>query len=82
MSILTRPASEPIPLLVPAREAARLLSISERKFWELVDAGQIPRIVIPGKGKERTFRYSIDDLRRWVEHNRQGVERDERLRAV
>lgn len=82
MTILTKPASEPTPLLVPAREAARLLSISERKFWELVDAGQIPRIVIPGKGKERTFRYAIDDLLKWVERNRQGVEGGERLRAV
>ena len=50
------------PLLVDKRGAARLLSISERKLWELTNRREIPHVRI---GK--SVRYAPADLREWVD---------------
>jgi excisionase family DNA binding protein len=55
------------PLLVDAREAARLLSISERTLWTLTDQGELPRVKIG-----RSVRYSVRDLERYIEGQRQA----------
>jgi excisionase family DNA binding protein len=49
-------------LLLNAREAAALLSISTRKLWALTASGEIPKVPVG-----RAVRYSIDDLREWIE---------------
>lgn len=56
-------------LLLTAKEAAYSLSISERKLWELTDDGRIPYIRI-----DRSVRYSVEDLARWIEEHRKGGE--------
>ncbi len=48
-------------LLVTARQAAKMLSVSERTLWGLSDAGEIPRVKIG-----RAVRYSVDDLKRYI----------------
>lgn len=50
------------PLLVTPREAAVLLSISERKLWELAAHGDIKRVKVG-----RSVRYELSELRRFVE---------------
>ena len=49
-------------LLVPPREAARLLSISPRKLWDLTAAAEIPCVRI-----ERSVRYSVSELQLWIQ---------------
>lgn len=64
----TKPA-----LLVDAREAARLLSVSTRKLWGMTfeeDGG--PKFVRCG----RLVRYAVDDLRQWIEANRSATHKD------
>ncbi len=55
----------PEPFLVDATEAARLLSISTRTLWTMTDRGEIPCVRIG-----RAMRYSVDDLRAWIERAR------------
>lgn len=52
----------PDPLLVTPREAARLLSVSERTLWSIAAAGEIPRVRIG-----RAVRYRVADLRAYVD---------------
>lgn len=65
MSLYRRHQSS--PLLVPQREAARLLSVSERTLFAMRERGEIacvrlgPRIL-----------YSTDDLLKWVERRKEG----------
>ncbi|QDV26661.1 helix-turn-helix domain-containing protein [Aureliella helgolandensis] len=62
------PASRrPPPLLVDSITAAATLAISPRKLWELAKRGDIPTVRI-----DRTVRYSIDDLRAYVDRQRAG----------
>ena len=49
------------PMLLTARQAARILSISERTLWSLTKHGQIPAVRIG-----RAVRYDPADLRRWI----------------
>lgn len=49
-------------LLVDAREAARMLSISTRTLWSLTDCGEIPCVRIG-----RSVRYSVEALRGWID---------------
>jgi hypothetical protein len=58
----TDPAT-PAPLAIRAMEAARLLSISERTLFALSQ----PRGPIPCIRLNRSVRYSVDALRRYVE---------------
>lgn len=59
----------PIPpaqrLQVRPREAAELLSISERELRRLTQQGEIPSI-----GRGRLRRYAVEDLREWQRRNR------------
>ena len=49
------------PMLLTARQAARILSISERTLWSLTKDRQIPAVRIG-----RAVRYDPGDLRRWI----------------
>ena len=53
------PAPEP-PLVSP-RQAARLLSVSERTLYAFTRNGTIPVVRLG-----RSVRYSLDDLREWI----------------
>lgn len=57
------------PLLVTAREAARMLSVSPRKLWAMTFE-QAPALPYVRCG--RLVRYSPADLRRWIDSQRQG----------
>jgi excisionase family DNA binding protein len=48
-------------LLVTPREAAKLLSISERTLYAFTKSGIVPVVRIG-----RSVRYSLDDLREWI----------------
>jgi excisionase family DNA binding protein len=50
------------PLLVKPPEAARLLSISARKLWQMTNCGELPCVRIGA-----AVRYSPADLEAWVE---------------
>jgi predicted DNA-binding transcriptional regulator AlpA len=51
------------PLLVTSRQAARLLSISEKTLWSLSSPrGPIPTVRVG----VRSVRYSVASLRDWV----------------
>lgn len=50
------------PILVNCREAARMLSISERTLWGLTASHEIPSLRIG-----RSVRYRVADLHNWVE---------------
>jgi excisionase family DNA binding protein len=54
------------PLLLTAREAARLLSISPRTLWTLTNRGELPAVRIG-----RAIRYDPVDLRHWIERQKQ-----------
>ena len=57
------------PLLVDARETAKLLGLSERTLWTYTDKGVIPSLKI---GRSR--RYSVLTLQRWIdEQQRAGM---------
>jgi len=58
------------PLLLTPQQAAELLAISPRKLWALTASGEIPHIRIG-----RSVRYSVDDLREWIEHKKKGGQR-------
>ncbi len=49
------------PILLPPRQAAKLLSISERTLYAFTKAGTIPVVRIG-----RSVRYSLDELKEWI----------------
>lgn len=57
------------PLLLTARQAAKILSISERTLWGLTKTGDIPAVRFGG----RNVRYSPDDLRAWIQRRSEKV---------
>lgn len=57
-------------LLVTAKEAAAMLSMSERTLWSLSNRGDIPRIRVG-----RSIRYSIEDLSEFIDQQREPVAR-------
>ena len=58
----TRPnPSMPETLALRPREAAAALGISERKFWELANRGEVPSVKL---GRAR--RFPVDALRAWL----------------
>lgn len=50
------------PLLINTRDAARALSISTRKLWELTNCREIPSVRIG-----RRVLYDPSDLRAWID---------------
>ena len=57
---MTRPTDFE-PLLVTSRQAAAMLSVSERTLWSITASGRLPRIQL-----RRAVRYSVDDLRSYI----------------
>ncbi len=63
------PSPEPIaPLLLTARDAARLLAISERSLWALT----APRGPLPAVRFGRSIRYSLAALQEFVRTAQKG----------
>jgi excisionase family DNA binding protein len=63
------PADSPAPaerLLLTPRDAAALLSISERTLWGLTDSGAVRAVRIG-----RAVRYAVEDLREYVRRLRE-----------
>lgn len=56
---------EQVRLLLSPREAAKALSVCERTLYGLTKAGKLPVIRIG-----RAVRYSLDDLRVWIENQK------------
>lgn len=54
-------------LLLTPRQAADALAISPRKLWGMTASGEIPCIRCG-----RSVRYSVDDLRAWIEAQKKG----------
>jgi len=50
------------PILVDAREASRLLSISPRTLWQLTKDQEIPSLK-----RRRIVRYRVTDLEAWAQ---------------
>lgn len=59
---MNRPLQAPAPLLVTSREAARMLSVSERTLWSLSARGELKAIKL-GRAK----RYSVAELVAFIE---------------
>lgn len=53
------------PICVEEHQAALMLGVSARKMLDLWKSGKIPRVNIDSRA-----RYSVADLRRFVERNR------------
>jgi predicted DNA-binding transcriptional regulator AlpA len=49
-------------MLIPPRDAARMLSISEKNLWTLTKKGAIPAIRVGA----RSVRYCVAQLERWI----------------
>jgi predicted DNA-binding transcriptional regulator AlpA len=52
---------EPPQILVNSKCAAAMLSISERKLWELKTSGAIPSVRIDG-----AVRFRVSDIEAWI----------------
>jgi hypothetical protein len=62
-------AADDSRLLIPARDAARALSISERTLWGLTaPRGPIPCVRLGGR-----VLYSPDALRKWIDEQQGGA---------
>ena len=60
------------PVLLRIRDAAAMLSISERSVWQLVRSGDLPAIHPPGMRAIRIAREDVEKLiDRW--HNREDL---------
>ena len=55
------------PMLLNLRDAAQTLAVSARSLWEWTKAGRVPHVRLG-----RRLLYAPDDLRRWVQSQRQG----------
>jgi Helix-turn-helix domain len=55
------------PLLVDAREAAKIFAIGERRLWSLTYDGQIPCVRIG-----RSVRYDVRDLTKFIDQPKRG----------
>ena len=53
------------PLLVDELQAASMLGISQRTFWDYRHSGEIPTVRIG-----RLVRFSVDDLRKFIDSKR------------
>lgn len=55
------------PLLVDELQAASMLGISQRTLWDYRNRGEIPVVRLG-----RLVRFSVDDLRKFIESKRVG----------
>ncbi len=59
--------TNPFPLSLRPREAAKALGVSPRTLWSLTDPrGPIPCVRI-GNGKRQTVLYPVSSLEKWLE---------------
>lgn len=58
-------AENGLPKLLKPKEAAEVLSVSERTLWNLTRNEEIPAVRIG-----RSVRYDPDDLREWIERRK------------
>jgi excisionase family DNA binding protein len=58
------------PLLIRAEEVARLVGVSTRTLWRLVNAGEFPRPIHVG----RNTRWRAADVEGWVSRRRPTTE--------
>ena len=54
-------------LLLPPRQAAHTLQISERKLWSMKASGEIPHVLLG-----RSVRYPLCDLQQWIDERKTG----------
>ena len=66
-------ASTLAPLALRAREAARMLGISERALWTLTSSREIPHVRV-GKA----VLYPVDELKAWLSERARGSTRKAR----
>jgi hypothetical protein len=59
-----------LALLVDPREAARMLAVSPRKLWSMTFE-ETPGLPYVRCG--RLVRYPVDDLQRWIDDQKKGV---------
>lgn len=59
---MTATVSPTQPLLIDARQAAAMLSISARKLWSLTQANGVPHRRIGSR-----VLYPVDELRQWID---------------
>lgn len=61
--------SEIQPVLLRIRDAAAMLSVSERSIWQLIRAGELPAIHPPRMRAIRIARHDVENLvERWLNH--------------
>jgi len=66
--MVTKGKTDPAKLLFTVRETARVLAIIERTLFSLTKRGEIKRLKIG-----RSVRYSVEQLKRWIdEHEQEG----------
>jgi excisionase family DNA binding protein len=58
----------PPKMLVSAKEASRMLSLSTRTLYNLRQTGELRAIHVG-----RSVRYAVDDLRAWIESAKESV---------
>jgi len=61
-------AAEDEPVLLDARAAAKVLSISPRQVARLTEAGELPHVRIG-----RLVRYRVDALKAWAQQSEQRI---------
>ena len=62
MNLSGTPGGSVTPLAVSPRTAAKMLSVCERTLYSLTKAGEIAAV-----RRGRLVRYSVDELRAWIE---------------
>lgn len=60
-------AGHVVKMLLHLREAAAALGISPRKLWGLTKLGRIACVRV-----DRSVRYCVEDLQRFIEQQREG----------
>jgi excisionase family DNA binding protein len=55
-------STNPVPLALRPREAAKALGISTRHLWQLTKDGSIPHVRVG----RRAVLYPVDELRAWL----------------
>jgi excisionase family DNA binding protein len=64
--VIDKPTVVLSPLLVDEIQAASMLGISQRTFWDYRHNGEIPIVRIG-----RLVRFSVDDLRKFIDAKRE-----------
>jgi excisionase family DNA binding protein len=65
----SRNLSEPMPLAVTQREAARLLSVSTRTVYSLRDAGKLASIKLSHQGGRGKVLIPVESIKQFIAAN-------------